>query len=110
MHPDLERLVSEDEVARAGVEAARTRARTALEAVRADLARQRETRLHALQQDIDRSNAQILAEGDRDVARRRATRDAHVRQEAARTATLIDRGADLWVRIIRGHQREARNE
>jgi hypothetical protein len=101
MHPDLERLLSEDETARAGVEAAQSRARMQLEGVRADLATQRETRLRELQQDVDRTVQQILTGGDREVARRRAQRDAHARKEAERTATLVGRGADLWIRIVR---------
>ena len=101
MHPDLERLLSEDEAARAGVEAARSRARVELEAVRAELARQRETRLHDLQQDVEQSVARILADGDDEVARRRAQRESRARDESARTATLVDRGVELWMRIIR---------
>lgn len=101
MHPDLERLLSEDETARAAVDAARSRADAQLEAVRADLARQREARFGELQQDLDRSVAQILAEGDREVEHRRALRETRAREDAARTATLVGRGADLWVHIIR---------
>jgi hypothetical protein len=110
MHSDLERLLSEDEAARASVEAARSRARVALETVRADLACQREARLRELQQELDRSVAQILAEGDGEVERRRAQREAHAREDTARTETLIERGADLWVQIVRkgASLREAR--
>jgi hypothetical protein len=101
MHPDLERLLSEDETARAGIASAQSRAGIQLEAVRADLARKRETRLRELQQDLNRTVQQILTDGDREVARRRAQRDAHARKEAERTATLVGRGADLWIRIVR---------
>lgn len=101
MHSDLERLLSEDEAARAGVEAARSRARARLETVRAGLARQREARLRELHEELDRSVAQILAEGEREVERRRAQREAHAQEDDARAATLIERGADVWVQIIR---------
>lgn len=101
MHSDLERLLSEDESARAGVESARSRARAQLEVVRADLARGRETRLRELQQELEESVAQILARGDTEVERRRAQREAHAREDAARTETLVERGADLWLQVIR---------
>lgn len=101
MHSDLERILSEDEAARAGVDAARSRAGAQLETVRADLARQREARLRELQQELDRSVAQILAEADREVERRRAQREAGAQDQAAHAATLIDRAADLWVQIVR---------
>ena len=101
MHSDLERVVSEDEAARAGVEAAAGRAREQLEAVRADLSRRREERFGELQQEVDRAFAQILAESDREVERRRAQRETHSREDAARSAALIERAADLWVHIIR---------
>jgi len=101
MHADLERLLAEDETARAAVDAARARARTQLETVRTDLARQRESRLRDVRQELDRTVAQILAEGDRESERRRARREAHDRAEAERTAPLIARGADLWLQMVR---------
>ncbi|MBI3403046.1 MAG: hypothetical protein HY048_16660 [Acidobacteria bacterium] len=101
MHPDLERLISEDETARAGVDAASSAARARLEAVRADVACQREARLRQLDQALERSVTQILDEADREAGRRRARREAHSREAAARGAALVDRAADLWVRIVR---------
>lgn len=101
MHADLARLLLEDETARAGVEAAVSRTRAQLETVRADLVGRREARLRELQQALDRSVAQILAESDREVERRQVQREARAREEAERSATLVDRGADIWALIVR---------
>lgn len=101
MHPDLERLISEDETARAGVNGAASAAHARLEAVRAGVAREREARRRQLEQALDDSVTQILAEADREVARRRARREVHSREAAARSAALIARAADLWLQIVR---------
>ena len=101
MDSDLTRLLSEDEAARAGVESAQARARSQLDTARTDLARTRDARARELQQDTERSVAQILAEGDREVACRHAQREARTREDAARSASLVPRGAELWVRIVR---------
>jgi hypothetical protein len=101
MNPEVARLLSEDEAARAGVDSARARARAQLETARTDLAAEREARSRELQQDLDRAVAQILAEGDRVVERRRAQREARAREDAAGTASLIERGTELWVQIVR---------
>ncbi len=101
MHPDLERLLSEDETARAGVERAQSAAHANLDMARANLAREREERLRQLQQELDETIAQMLAEADREVERRCALRSAHTRANAARGAALVDRAADLWGQIVR---------
>jgi hypothetical protein len=101
MHSDLERLLSEDEAARAGVEAAASKKRVQLETVRADLARRRDERLRELRQELDRTVSQILAEAERELERRRAQRETRTRENAARTSTLVDRAADLWMHIVR---------
>lgn len=101
MHPDLERLLSEDEAARAGVEDARTRARARLDAVREELASQRHARLGELQRDLDRTLAQIRDDADRELKRRQAQRDQRGRDDAERTDTFVDAAADAWVDIVR---------
>ncbi|MBZ5558077.1 MAG: hypothetical protein LAO77_12455 [Acidobacteriia bacterium] len=101
MHPDLERISSEDETSRAGVNGAASAARARLEAVRAEVAREREERRRRLEAALDASVGQILDETDREVARRRARREAHSREAVARSAPLVARAADLWVRIVR---------
>ena len=101
MDPDLERLLSEDEAARAGVESARTRARAQLEAVRAELGEARDARSRERQRDLDRAVAGILADGDREVALRRTQREARAQDDAARSAPLVTRGAELWLQIVR---------
>lgn len=101
VHPDLERLLSEDETARAGVDRARSAAHANLDLARASLAREREERLRQLQQALDRTIAQMLTEADREVERRCAQRNAHTRANAARGAALVDRAADLWGQIVR---------
>ena len=101
MDPDLARLLSEDEAARAGVESARIRARAQLEAARAELAQARDARSRERQRDRDRAVAEVLADGDRESARRRTQREARARDDAARSAPLLTRGAELWVQIVR---------
>ena len=101
VHPDLERLLSEDETARAGVDRARSAAHANLDVARANLAREREERLRQLQQELDRMIAQMLAEADREVERRGAQRNVHSVANAARGAALVDRAADLWGQIVR---------
>ena len=104
MHPVLERLLSEDESARAGVDAARSTACAQLDVVRADLAHQREARLQELRRDLDQTVAQILADAESETDRRRTLREAHAREVAARTAALVERGAELWMQVIRERQ------
>ena len=86
MHPDLDRLLSEDETARAGVDRARSAAHANLDVARANLVREREERLRQLQQELDRMIAQMLAEADREVERRGAQRNVHSVANAARAA------------------------
>ena len=101
MHPDLERLLSEDEMARAGVDAAAAAAATRLDVVRADVARQHEERLRQLQRDLDATIAEIVARADRDVSARRAKREALTREHAAGAAGFVDRAVEAFVQIVR---------
>ena len=101
MNADVERILSEDETARAAVDGARSRARIALEAARADLAHARQARLEQLERDLERTIADILSAGDREVARRRTAREARSRDIAARAAEGTDAAAGMWVHIVR---------
>jgi hypothetical protein len=101
MHPDLERLLSEDEAARGGVEDARARARARLDAVREELASRRHARLGELQRDLDRTLAQIQDDTDHEVERRQAQRHQRGRDDAERTDAFVDAAADAWVDIVR---------
>ncbi|MFI5177982.1 MAG: hypothetical protein ACHQO8_05450 [Vicinamibacterales bacterium] len=69
--------------------------------MRAEIARQSAARLGQLEARVEETVAQILAEADRDAGRRGAERDSHTRAQAARAASLVDRAADLWLRIVR---------
>jgi hypothetical protein len=106
MSSDFERLLSEDEAARAGVEAARLRAAARLERARAEIAGQREARVRALQRDVDRQVEQIGDEAQREIERRRSQGDASRRERAARTAPIAARAVDLWLRVVRGSPME----
>ena len=101
MHPDLERILSEDDAARAGVDAARSHAAARLEQVRAGIGAERAARLQALGREVDDAVAQIAAEGDREVERRRVLREQRSTEVAERTAPLSAKAADVWVGIVR---------
>jgi hypothetical protein len=106
MSSDLDRLLAEDEAARAGVEAARLRAAARLERARRELAGQREARSSALQHDVDRQVAQIDVEAELEIERRRSQSEACRRERAARAGPLVERAVDLWLEVVRGSPRE----
>ena len=103
MHPDLERLLSEDEAARASVERAQRKAAADLERIGHELAERRENRLRVLREQVDQAVAAVLAEGDREVERRQAQRAQSARETAERARQLVAAACDLWVSIVRTH-------
>jgi predicted NBD/HSP70 family sugar kinase len=101
VHPDLERIIGEDEVARAAVDAAAARVAASLDAVKQALASERERRLGELRARVNATVAAIVADSDAEVARRRAARESFERERAAAAAAAIDAAVDLFVTIVR---------
>lgn len=101
VHPDLERVVAEDETAWAAVERATLAAKTQIETARLELARGRDARLRRAEEQVDAGVAAIRAEADREVARRRTRRDTFVRDATASGEALTSDGADIYARIVR---------
>ncbi len=101
MHLDLERVVAEDETARAQVDTAASMARARVAAAQAELARARDDRLHRLQQQVDEAVATILEDTDREVTRRRSQRERDARERAARADAILESAVDVYVRIVR---------
>lgn len=97
---DLERLVSEDEIARAGIERAAAAARQRVEAERSRLAEARAAHLGLIERTIEAAVARILADAERDVAERRAHRERWRKDYAARADRLVDAGAVLVAGIL----------
>lgn len=101
MDPALERIVSEDEAARAAVEVASATTRARLQATQADLAHARAERLCHLTQQVDEAVAQIVADTDREIARRVSQRDAYARARAAQGNAIVESAVDTYLRIVR---------
>lgn len=106
MHPDLERIIGEDEIARAAVDAATARAQASLESVRHELAATRERRLTDLSERLDATIARIAADSDSEIARRRTAREGFERERAAGAARATNEAVDLFVSILREGSRE----
>ena len=101
MSADVERLLAEDEAARAGVDAAETRARDQIARVRAEIAAARAARLAELERQVGRTIADIGDAGEREAERRRTVRNARARERAQRASALVTDAAAIWVRIVR---------
>ena len=101
MHPDLERIIGEDEIARAAVDAATTRSHAGLESARQELAVARERRLAELRERVDATVAAIGAESDAEIVRRRAARESFEKERAAVSARATDEAVTLVVAILR---------
>jgi hypothetical protein len=101
MHPDLERIVAEDDIGRAAVDAARAAARARVDAARETIARQRAARLGVAERQLDQEIAAADAAAEREFAARRERRETFVREQEARAAGLVDAAADVYMRIAR---------
>lgn len=101
MDPDLERVLSEDESARASVERAASAARARLERERATIAREREDRRRILERELDAAVATRLADADREAAGRAVQRADRIRACSARADTLLDKAIETYVSILR---------
>jgi hypothetical protein len=103
---ELERIVSEDEAAHAGVERAGHAARARVEGERQRLEAEREAQRQLLAKRIDDAVARILADAERDVAARRAHRERWLNEYAARVEAVLETGAETFVGIIRDRPRK----
>lgn len=101
VHPDLERIVVEDEMARAAVDAAAAAGGRRVDAAHADIAQARDQRLRELAQQVDDAVAAIRSASERDSALRREHREAFGRERAAASATAVDEAVALFVAIVR---------
>ena len=106
MTAELDRVIGEDEIARAGVERAAAAARERVEAERARLAEERAARLRLLAEKVDEAVARILADADRDVAARRAHRQRWMHEHIARGEHLMEGAAGAFAGIIRDGPRK----
>ncbi len=100
MHAELERIVSEDEAARAAVEREVATARARVDAARAQLARERADRLRQLEHQRDDAVAKILVETDHEVARHQSHRETYLRQRTAAAEALFESAVDAYVRLV----------
>jgi hypothetical protein len=103
---DLDRVISEDEIARAGVERAAAAVRERVEAERARIAGERPARLRLLAEKVDEAVARILADADRDVAARRAHRERLMNEHVARGEHILEGAAGAFAGIIRDGPRK----
>jgi hypothetical protein len=103
---ELERIVSEDEAARAGVERAGHAARERVDEERQRLGADREAQRRLLAKKIDDAVARILADAEQEVAARRAHRERWLTEYAARAEVLLETGAVAFVGIIRDRPRK----
>lgn len=97
---DLERLVSEDGIARAAFDRAAAMARQRVEVERSRLAEAHAAHLLLIERTIEDAVARILADADRDVAERRAHRERWRKGHAARADRLADAGAVLVADLL----------
>ena len=105
MDVDLERIVSEDETAHAGVERAARAAREWVEAERKRIGEERESKLRMWSARVDEAVARILAEAERDVAARRAHRERWLREHVQGGHAPLDAAA-TFVNILRERPRK----
>jgi hypothetical protein len=103
---ELERLVSEDEAAHAGVGRTERAARERVDVERQRLESEREAQRQLLSKKIDDAIARILSDAEQDVAARRARRERWLEEYAARAEAVLETGADTFVGIIRDRPRK----
>ena len=103
---DLDRLVSEDEAAWAGLERVAAAAAAQVDAERMRLADAQAARLQAIAARVDEAVARILADAERDVAERRARRERWLTDHAARAERLLDVAADTVAGFLRDRPRK----
>ena len=106
MNIELERIVSEDEAAHAGVERAGRAARARVDEERQRLEADREAQRQQLAKKIDDAVARILADAEVDVAVRRTRRERWLKDYVARAEALLETGAGTFVGIIRDRPRK----
>jgi hypothetical protein len=106
VHIELDRIVAEDEAARARVDRARRAARKRVDQERQRLEAEREARRQELSTKIDDAVARILADAEQDVAARRARRARWVEEHASRAEAVVEPGAATFVGIIRDRPRK----
>jgi hypothetical protein len=106
VHSELDRIVAEDEAARAGVGRIERSARERVNQERQRLEADRETRRRELSKKIDDAVARILADAEQDVAARRARRARWLEDHASRAEALLEAGAAAFVGIIRDRPRK----
>jgi DNA-binding SARP family transcriptional activator len=103
---ELERSVSEDEAAHAGVERTAHSARDRTDEGRRRLETEREAQRRLLSKRIDDAVDRILADAEQNVAARRAHREDWLKEYVSRADTLLETGADTCVGIIRDRPRK----
>ena len=101
MHPDLERIVAEDEIGRAAVDVATAEGHTRIEAARHEIAASRQASLSELERQLTTAIAAIERDTDAEVDRRRTRRTAFERERVAAGRAALDDAADLFVSIVR---------
>ena len=101
MHPDLERIVVEDEVGRAAVDAATVKAQEGIEAARQELAASRQARRDDLERQLHASIDAIEREIDAEVERRRSRRALFERERLTGAGAAFDEAVDAFVSIVR---------
>ena len=106
MHIDLDRIVAEDEAARAGVDRTGRSARERIERERQRLEAEREAQRQELAKKVDDAVARILADAEQDVAARRARRARWLQEHAAWAEAVIEPAAATFVGIIRDRPRK----
>jgi len=99
---DLERLVAEDEVARTAVASAKAAALRDLDALREQLARERQARLLAKAAEVDAAVDAILVNARKDAAARRDRRAAYERERAAAADAALTDAVAACVAVLRG--------
>ena len=101
MHPDLDRLIAEDEMARASVEAAAAAGERRIEAARVGIAAARDRRLRELAQQVDETVDAIRNASERDAALRREHRKAFETERSTAAAATLDEAVALLVSVVR---------
>jgi hypothetical protein len=103
---DLNRIILEDETARAGVQRSAAAARERIEAEQKRLEADRDERLRLLLEKVDVAVARLLADAERDVAERRGHRRRWLKEQASRLDALAEPGAMTVVTILRDRPRK----
>jgi hypothetical protein len=101
VNTQLDRILREDEAARAAADRAADSARDRIEAERRRLAEEREAKLQSLAARVDEAVARILADAERDVAERREHRAAWIKEHIAQADSLVEAAAASFARIVR---------